>query len=219
MCEAVWCTREPGSVVAIVLIGCGGPTTGGANPQGTGGEGTGGVPPMPARHIEFVCGYPRPPAECGADGSCPAGKKCFQLTKEIGICDDPAPSDSTECTPLDKLDTPPFESRSTDECGCAGLTCASGSRCRWIEATCSCPSSGHNQCVDTPCESPADCTGDDVCTPPSFILPGRTGRCLAAPCHSDMDCIDGAAHGVCALTLRAPLQAGTVSIEKIACSF
>ena len=168
-------------------------------------------------HIDYD-GYPRQPMECSADSSCPAGLRCFHLTAEVGICDAPSPPSVDQCTPADRLDTPPFEQKSSDACGCNGLSCTTGLRCRYVEATCSCGSSGHNVCVDTPCASPSDCTDGTVCRPSSYIL-GPGERCVVRSCASDADCSDCIAHGRCVVVLRIPSQAGEVRIAGIRCEY
>jgi hypothetical protein len=190
-------------------IGAGG--TGAGMPTATGGS-------TSAGHIDYGGAYPKPPVECGADGSCPTGLTCFHLTAEIGVCDDPAPPATTECTPKEKLDTPPFEAQSMDECACNGASCGEGQICHFIEATCSCPTAGHNVCVDTPCTSPADCPDGMVCRPSSYILASGE-RCIARSCTGDADCTDGAEHGRCMLSLKVPSQAGEVHIDSIRCHY
>ncbi len=186
------------------VAGAGGSEIGGA---GSPSIDYGGGPSVAESHIDYTHSGGGRVVTCAPDGSCPDGKKCYQITKEVGICDDLASATATECTPPGMLLEP-------DQCGCGGLTCPAGSWCRWAVQTCSCTTNkGNNVCVDNPCASPADCTGGSVCTPPSLMW---DARCVMPVCHSDADC-NAAEQGRCQVVIESPFQQGELQLYGTRC--
>ncbi len=186
---------------ALAVEGAGGH---GDATEGAGGHGDAPQPQLPRI---VVTGLQIPLTLC-QDGSCAAGKRCFRMTDEFGLCDEAMPLDVSECLPhLNPL--------IVDECGCDGLACPLEQMCRRLEAECSCPSDPVNVCLERPCEVDQDC-GDDVCVPSSLI--NQSGRCLATQCRSDSECslIPG---GRCAAVIRDPSQAGSSSLSGVVCIY
>jgi hypothetical protein len=183
----------------------------GTNPDqdaGTEGGGSGGGGVL-ERVFSADYGYPFL-VPCDANGACPAGEQCFRLAAELAICDKAERPVQTNCA-----------NSGVDECGCNGAGCGAGQTCASVAYT----AHFENDCLDTPCASPGECTNGTVCTPTSLIL-GRqptampvVGRCFTPACRSDADCTGGV-EGRCALLKTRQLAvAGTTYLDKVGCVF
>jgi hypothetical protein len=201
----VACTDARSSAGADAAAGTGSGnagTTGGAGTTGSGGgAGAGGGAASTARVFETfsAIGPPMPlPSPCDAGGACPEGRICFRLAAELAVCDVPEAPVQTAC------------SFTTDECDCAGRTCAAGRVCVTVQES----THFYNQCLEPACASPSDCAGGTVCTPTSLITK-IPGRCFTPVCRSDADCAGGV-DGRCALLVEFN---GGPSLEMVGCVF
>jgi hypothetical protein len=159
----------------------------------------------------FTRGYGFPYlVPCDANGACPEGQKCFRLAAELAVCDKAERPVMTACA-----------LSGADECGCGGAGCGAGQTCAGVFYT----AHLQNDCLDTPCAGPEECTSGSVCTPTSLILDSKpttfpaVGRCFTPACRSDADCTGGD-DGRCALVMTGPPPvAGTAHMDKVGCVF
>ena len=219
---------RPGSGGQASQAGAAGQNLGGAGGTGVtggtggmGGAGTSNAGTNPCNHNDPGCHLLRTTPAGGYElcnqGTCSGGKRCFQLTRELGLCDGPEVTEATDCSPSFNADEQP------DECGCAptggaggegGLaarSCSPGKVCRMLTERCSCAPKTANTCVETACETPSDCAEGSVCVPSSLIV---GARCIEVECGGDSDC---ASEERCVAMLNQPQQAGDTFLSWVRC--
>jgi hypothetical protein len=198
-----------GAVAAAAALGvaCGTSVDGGSGGGMFGAAGFEGANPKRQFCSSSPCPEPWKP-ECAA-GVCAPGETCFELTKELGVCDRGQPEH------LDGSCPTPIGSQSSFECGCDAGPCPAPLLCAEFALECSCEPTNITRCIEPACTTPADCPQDTVCVPSSLI---RDRRCFEPRCKSDAECTK-ADYGRCGSLITPPAQGGELTLTAIDCFY